>query len=284
MDSASRAKSAHVAVLLTSAFLTGCGTYVPVIQEPWEGTSSVNLTAGGFLELKIKQKVYCSIIQAVIDTRRDGLLPPNWAAQVTLDLQVDETGATNPGVTFVQPLTAMQSTSTGVSATLSSQGTREDKFGSYWSLDKLKYVPGNSCYDPKRSEEGSSLLLESDLRISEWLHDALFLEGQLPSSDLTKKADSVYKQDFLSYHVKFVVITNGSVNPVWKLTRLTTGNGSLPLLSANRTRTHDLLVTFGPAYKVGTPNLAIQSHEIQEFGIASSNGNRTVFSPILSPQ
>jgi hypothetical protein len=200
-------------------------------------------------------------------------LPAGWAAQVTLDLQVDETGTLNPGATFLRPLAGTDTFTFGIGGTLSSQGTREDKFGVYWNLDKLKSVKGTSCDSDAQPDHGSSLLLESDLKIQEWLYNSLYVDYFTPSSAITKDADGAFKQEYLSYHVKFVVISSGTATPTWKLARLTTGNGSLPFLGANRTRTHDLLMTFGPAYKPGSPNFALASHQAQEFGIATSNGN-----------
>ena len=125
--------------------------------------------------------------------------------------------------------------------------------------------------------------MESDLKIKEWLFDALYVDYFTPSSQLTKDADGAFKQEYLSYHMKFVVISSGTATPTWKLARFTSGNGNLPLLGANRTRTHDLLMTFGPAFKPGSPNFAVNSHMVQEFGIATSNGNRTIFGPLVNP-
>jgi hypothetical protein len=270
--------------------LGGCGTYVPQIQEVWEGVSpdAPLLSAGGDLEYKIKEKIYCGIFEAA--RQNATLLPDDWAVQVTLDLQVDETSALNPGVALNRVLpnaittfgksqvTTPQSFNLGLGGTLSSQGTREDKFGNYWNLDKLKnYKGGTTC--PETPKHGASLLLESELGISEWLHDHLIAERLLPSSELSTKSDPTFKQDILSYHVKFIVISSGSVTPTWKLVRLTTGNGNLPLASINRTRTHDLLITFGPAFKPGAPNIALNSHAAQEIGIEVSNGNRSVLQP-----
>src|SRR3982074_1666984 len=76
--------------------LGGCGTYVPQMQEAWETSRTPVLTAGGDLEFKIREKIYCDIVQAVHEN--DALLPARWGVQVTVDLQVDETGALNPGV------------------------------------------------------------------------------------------------------------------------------------------------------------------------------------------
>jgi hypothetical protein len=82
------------------------------------------------------------------------------------------------------------------------------------------------------------LLLESELGISPWLHDRLASDVALPSSQLPGDAGDTFKQDVMSYHVKFVVISSGSVNPVWKLVRFSAGDGPW-LATANRTRTHD---------------------------------------------
>jgi hypothetical protein len=265
----------HFTVLLLC--LSGCGTYVPHMQEAWEGVSPDRplLSAGGDLEYKIKEKVYCDIVEAARNNAT--LLPNKWGVQTTLDLQVDETGALNPGASFIKPIDSAQSFTFGLGGTLSSQGTREDKFESYWDLDKLKKFNGGTC--PKTPRDGASLLLVSQLGISEWLNDHLIAEKLLPSSSLSASSDPSFKQDVLSYHVKFVVISSGSVTPTWKLVRVTTGNGSLPLASANRTRTHDLLITFGPAFKPGAANIALSSHAAQEIGIAVSNGNRASQSP-----
>jgi hypothetical protein len=45
--------------------ISGCGTYIPEINERWDSTTSPILSTGGTLEYKIKQKIYCSIIEAV---------------------------------------------------------------------------------------------------------------------------------------------------------------------------------------------------------------------------
>jgi hypothetical protein len=270
-------------LVATSLLLAGCGTYVPPMQEAWEGTNELaSLSAGGLLEYKIRQKVYCGIVDAVLATRNERILPTGWAVQVTLDLQVDESGALNPGASFIDPLPSSQSFTVGLGGTLSSQSTREDKFGSYWNLDKLQSRTDNPCPKDLRRETGSSLLLVNELGVTEWLRDSLKMRNYLPSSEGVK-GDPFFKQDYLSYHIKFLVVSSGSVTPTWKLIRIATGNGGLPLASANRTRTHDLLLTFGPTFKAGQPNLAASSHAAQEFGLAVSNGARSATRPFIVP-
>ena len=97
--------------------LVGCGTYVPAMEEFWDQRTP-ELTAGGVLEFKIRQQVYCDIVEAVISARNAGYLPKGWAVQVTLDLQVDETGSLNPGATFLSPLRGTDTFSVGLGASL----------------------------------------------------------------------------------------------------------------------------------------------------------------------
>lgn len=266
-----------------SVFLAGCGISVPQIQEPWEGTETYSdFTAGGLLEYRVKRKVYCGIVDAVLAGRESGFLPSGWAAQVTLSLQADEGGSVNPGASIINPIFPSQSFTLGLGAGLSSQSTKESKAGSYWELDRLQSRTRNPCPEEKESEKGSSLFLVNELGVSEWFVDSLRTRNFLPSSE-GSKGDPFYKQDYLSYHIRFVVISSGSVNPVWKMVRLTSGNGGLPLLSASRTRTHDLLLTFGPTFKAGALNLATNSHAAQDLGISVSNGTRNLERSLIAP-
>ncbi|MDF0522486.1 hypothetical protein P0R31_35185 [Bradyrhizobium yuanmingense] len=277
------AKNRSVAVLFGVLLVGGCGTYVPAMQELGENPGAYSeFSPSGDLEFKIRAKVYCDIVDAVIAARGEGVLPTGWAVQVTLDLQVDETGSLNPGVTFIDPLAGSQSFSIGVGGVLSSTATREDKYGSYWDLDRLQSRTGNPCRSKGEQVAGSSLLL-SELGVTEWLIDSLKGRDFLPSS-AGMKGDPFFKQDFLSYHIKFVVVSSGGITPTWKLVRLSTGNGGLPLVGAGRTRSHDLLLTFGPTFKAGAPNLAISSHAAQDFGIAVSNSVRNGARTFAPPQ
>ena len=87
------------AAIAASGMISGCGTVVPRLAEVWEGTNEyTDLSPSGLLEYNVKQKIYCGIVDAVLGGRQAGLLPTGWAVQTTLSLQVDETGALNPGV------------------------------------------------------------------------------------------------------------------------------------------------------------------------------------------
>ena len=282
-------------ILFTLAVLAstgGCGAFVPGMGEIFDQSEGL-MDAGGALERNIKTQIYCELKRAVVAVTEPGSpyyveafrkgryyasLPDNWGVQLTLTLQVDENSALNPGAA----LTGLSPTLVGLDlgATLSTAATRIDKFTSFYLIKDLRRNLGKAdrCFyddsnppQPRRFvAPGSSLLIRSDLRILEWLYGALHVEDTY-KSQATDKDNDVY-----SYDVKFVVVSNGSANPTWKLVKVgISGNGS-PLLAAGRSRSHDLLLTFGPTDKAkdGGRTLsasAASSHLASQIGTAVSN-------------
>jgi hypothetical protein len=55
------------------------------------------------------------------------------------------------------------------------------------------------------------------------------------------------KPDTVSIEIKFIIVSNGNVTPTWKLVRVSANTGSTPLVNLGRTRTHNLVITIGPA-------------------------------------
>ncbi|TXN33063.1 hypothetical protein [Methylobacterium sp. WL19] len=254
--------------------LSACGTVVPALNEAWEPAA-----VSDQLVYRIKKSIYCELTTAVREldpelTFRSGRiiykLPANWGAQMTINLQVDETGSVNPSVSpndyykygaapFVGKVP--QSLTIPLAAQLSSQATRIDIYYSYYSLNQLRKRPSEldtSCSEYNETtgnfedlnRAGSSLLISGKLGIRDWLKGALDAQSKIPSTELVPKSIST-KLDVLSYSVKFTTITSGSINPSVKLVSLSTG-GALPLLSANRTRAHTLTLTLGPGEQVGS--------------------------------
>lgn len=289
----------RLAVTATLAFLGGCGTYVPYMSEIVDAPEG-HLEAGGALEKNIKIQVYCELKAAVLAVTspespyymaifRKGLyspaLPDDWGVELTLTLQVEEGSSANPSAVW----TASPSLAVGASATASSTATRIDKFTSFYLVGDLRTNLGKTdrCfYDQKTGERrdfqaaGSSLLIHSDLRMLEWLHGALHVETNYKS----EQDDPSKKGDVYSYNVKFLVVTSGSANPAWKLVRVSTNQGGPSLLQASRSRTHELLATFGPTEKSkgGTRTLttaASNSHLASEIGSAVANNIRGAVIP-----
>jgi hypothetical protein len=316
-----------VCILSLCLLLAHCGLSNPQIAEIWDAdypgdpnsnppTPPVSATAQ--IEFEIKKQVYCELKEAVYaashypitesDTlsgkktiKYSSLIPPGWSAQIALSLQVDESTALNPGVTFNQVLqnattvfgvqnviTTPQSFSLGLGGTVSSTATRIDKFNPEYSVEFLAKTPVTSDYicdrtkpenDPFRHihwnpASSSPFLIESDLGIKTWLLGAMFVNAIIPSDKPAKgggSSGSAPKTDSVSYEIKFVIVSNGNITPTWKLVRFSANTGSLPLLAAGRTRTHDLIITLGVASQQ-TNN----AHLASQIGSAVASANRAL--------
>ncbi|MGX8013656.1 hypothetical protein ACVDG8_034180 [Mesorhizobium sp. ORM8.1] len=273
---------------------------MPQLAEVWEKDDIHDN-----LVFRIKQSIFCELRQAVnaqkgqtatgLDRKPTEALPDNWGAQLTLVMQVDETGAVNPGVSFLRDIPGGSFTlSTGLVA--SSQATRVDRYYSFFSVKSLKPELDQSDTSCGRTmpdgtfkpidRHGASPLLSDNLGINAWLQGALVQMNGIPSSNFPKSQAS--KLDVLSYDVKFIVVTTGTVTPSWKLVRLTSAT-SPALVSANRTRTHELLLTLGPTEAVPAtktskatvvPSAASSAvHLSGELQQAVANGLRSMVAP-----
>jgi uncharacterized membrane protein YgcG len=216
---------------LISVGLSGCGLTIPQVGEFWDHDylgdpdltkGNPTLTATAQIEYEIKQKVYCELRYAVqqaelIPVGNEKLaIPHDWGVQLQLSLEVDESVALTPSVTFTRYLTNVmkifgvfpitkttndvtiaQSFSLGFGATLSSEALRTDKFNTYYSIKNLRHQETAICKDdgkPDPQEDpfnrdlkwpparSSPLLIQSDLGIKDWLIGALFYDIALPSS------------------------------------------------------------------------------------------------------
>jgi hypothetical protein len=292
-----------LAALSALAGLGGCGLSVPDIKEVWQGADATRK-----IEFEIKKRVYCDLKNAVAaidkkymyqaEDRKTGIkttqqfLPDDWGVQISLLLQVDESTSFNPGVALTTPfangitkfsngnVTTPQSYSLGLGATASSISTRIDKFNPFYTVSDLR-VPDSddSICNPKKDPvvppneqpQTGSFLLQSELGISKWLQDAMFVTNLLPSDD-PSASPIKGTPDTVSVEIKFVVTTNANINPVWKLLPITVNNGALSLLTTGRIRTHDLLITVGPQNTI-TNNASLAG----QIGQAINNTSRVNF-------
>jgi hypothetical protein len=311
------------AIAIVSSVLAGCGWTAPNIAETWDRDIPENkfgvspkVTATAQIEYEIEERILCDLQRAVqkankylfergpspqkLKVVRRGLFPANWAAQVALSLEVDETSGLNPGVAVNQVLpnavhvfgpgtsgtvTTPQSFSLGLGGTISSTSTRIDKFNPYWSIKDLMapIKPDSSCYPEKdifrkppvsTEPARSSPLIVSELGIEDWLVGAMFVDQIIPSSPQPKGSGSQgggQKPESISIEIKFVIVTSGNITPTWKLVNVSANTGNTPLLNLGRTRTHDLIITIGPNNQQ-TNN----SHLASQIGNAVSSGNRSL--------
>jgi hypothetical protein len=224
-----------------AALLCGCALSNPQISEIWDAdypgdpgqpgdpysrTPPVSATAQ--IEFEIKKRIYCELRDAVStantypiygsetlkgkrELMRTSLIPDNWAAQIALSLQVDESSALNVSVSYTDVLanavktfgvgnsvSSGQSTSVGLGGILSSTATRIDKFNPYYTVRSLSVpiTPNSACYvdpnDPESTDpfhnvsikpaKSSPFLIESDLGIKNWLIGSMVVNNLLEST------------------------------------------------------------------------------------------------------
>jgi hypothetical protein len=248
----SAAKQVLPFVIGIALILPGCGTYVPEIQEIPGGQRGEELIHA------IVGSIHCEIIGSVkyvIDQDRRNAYTINngrlyadwllgWGAQIQLTLQVNEQSTLSPsgswspmGVFFL-----------GGGASGSSAATRIDITNYYYTIKDLDQAPPCDAATESTIADHpiGSLLIQSDLKLREWLLSAVVGRG---TGDINfTPSDNPIAKNAISHEVKFEVITSGNITPMWKLAHSTI-NPTGSLFSTSRDRVHDLLITLGPNVK-----------------------------------
>lgn len=264
--------------LCVAALLTGCGTYVPGIQEP-PGDAADEQALINSIVHNVKCELRDSF--AAVYAAHPRTVLDNWGVQMSLNFTMGENSAANPNAIWFPPGAATSIFSLAGGANLSSDATRINKVGAFYTVRELREL--KECEPGERP--GGWMLMQSDLKLRDWLFDNLSLSSSGLINFRRYKPDGT-GVNVLSHEVKFEIVTKGNITPSWKLARVTV-NPSGSLLSASRTRTHDLILTLGPTVIVppppGRPQLvstvvparaAAEAHLSSEIGLAVSNGIR----------
>lgn len=282
--------------------VSGCGTYVPEIQDFGNSAPGDISHAGQVYVRDIVENVRCNVSKAIRDLYdQEATIPDgrglkdiaflnDWGAQITLNLTVDEQGAVSPTGNLTpigQPKNWIFNL--GLGASISSEAQRVDKVSYIYLVSDLRKI---NCPE---NRPGGFMLLQNDLKFKEWLYDTVQLQIEKTAS-LPSDPNGPLKASILYYEVKFDVITSGSASPGWKLINATI-NQAGTFLTAKRDRTHDLQITLGPATakpsKSKEPNspktvalsdAAANTALAGEIGAAVANAINPVFAlPLLSP-
>jgi hypothetical protein len=224
--------------------LGGCGTYVPDLPEPPSAPGGTQLLVDS-----IVTSIHCEIKRAVqyvigkdiqlaqtINPARTAPWFDSWGVEGALTLTVSEKTEINPTVSWVpNPVSMLFKLAGGVDA--SSEAKRINTLNFYYSVRDLS-VDKTPC-GPSAPHPPGSFLIDSDLKIADWLESLILTVGSGSIKALTEKG--------VTHEVRFQVTTSGSITPSWKLSPRVSVNPSGTFFSTNRDRTHDLLLTFGPA-------------------------------------
>lgn len=233
-------RASGIVSLVIGLSLSGCGTYVPNIQE-FPGDT----VDGQLFVQKIVQNINCEITEAVrYVIEQDKKLPrrtapwfDNWGIQTTLTLTMDEKGSVNPVVNWLPPSPASSLFNLAGAGTVSSTANRIDKLNSYNSVQQFLQ---NQCVQ----RPDGPWMLSSDLKLREWL---VYVIMAANTGEISVPGDTKgpLKSNVISHQIKFIVTSSGSLTPGWKLARVSI-NQSGSFLTSSRDRTHDLTITLGP--------------------------------------
>jgi len=224
------------ASLLVGGALAGCGLRVPEIAETGDKV------AGQQLVEAILINITCELRDAVSDLRAaypQGTFINSYGIQTTLTLTYEEKGTLGPTVNWLPPSPATAVFNLGAGFSFSSDATRKNVIDGYYLVSDLQNA---RCSDAARPN--GPFLLQSDLKLSDWLFSAV--RASLTNVVNFKNASLATKDSILQHEVKFVIDTSANATPTWKF-KLVTVDPSGTLLSADRSRTNDLLITLGPA-------------------------------------
>jgi hypothetical protein len=140
-----------IPVFVATLPLSGCGTYVPRIEEAWEAVD-VNPS----MESRIKENIFCETLNALKRVNTDVTInnkqpiPDSYGVQMQINLTVAEAGAINPSGGYSDTLfntfahkviTVPQSFALNGAGTLSSTATMTDTSYSYYNIGKI-IAPG----------------------------------------------------------------------------------------------------------------------------------------------
>lgn len=235
-----RAKYILPLVIIGSLGSSGCGLYVPDIHGLGKGQLEEIAD-----ENDIINQVECEIHRAV-DPKLHGdtvAWLSNWNAKVSMVLTADEKGSLNPGFSLTEPFQnpakgQFFSVAGGVNA--SADTTRKETVGFTYSIKDLLEKPSI----PGKCANEDGVLVHSDLKIGD------FVQAKSNLTTIPGTISGPYTA--FTYEATFVVAYGGNITPTWKLIRFT-GNPSGTFLSATRTRTDYLEITFAASDPAAPP-------------------------------
>jgi hypothetical protein len=293
-----RRLSAIVLLILSS----GCGLQTPDLQSALTKPDDLHITIDHIVN-EVKCELTHGVVRAI--ARDDELAQQNhtlpklawledWSALATLTLTAEEISSFNPSISYTDLLpnsitkfsngniTSARFFSLGAGASVSADGTRTGKVNFFFVFkDFLAKMPREEYTDLTiPCDHQSSILLESHLKLDDWIDQAL-----MPAVTNANLTPTGYNQptSVISHEVNFVIKLSGNITPSWKLVPVSFNTGSLPLFQANRNQTNDLLITLGKTAAADAgkkapaapSNEVLYSHLASEIGTAVATSIRT---------
>jgi hypothetical protein len=259
-----------LSVTIVGLGLSGCGFAPPQITDGWQARD-----VNDDMVLNIKRNIFCDTIKAIREVNKTKtsfgpMIPDNYGVQLQLTLSLADSTALSPNAAYNRTfpnghesgLSIGQNFSLGLSPSLSSTATRTDTTYSYWQVGSIAGKDKNKAFCDEEAwpinRSGGPQLLNSELGIDRFLQDNVKAADLLHSSKPSAK--NTAKLDVYSYDLKFAVVSGVGLSPSLKLVSISAAG--TPILNLNRTRTHELLLTFGPTGPDGfqPSNISFSQH------------------------
>jgi hypothetical protein len=235
--------------------------------------------------------VHCELRQAVWFTynnlkgRQDIEWLREWAAKITLTINVDERTGLSPGLAMTrffpsfnrvlsngELITGPRTFDFGLGGTLSADAVREQEVTWFLVFGDLFQEEAFSEADcPLRSP----FLIDGDLKIKETLASSVF-----PASlerNISNPFEKGGRLQVVQHQVSFLIEASGNVTPTWRFVDVSANTG-VPLLDLKRNRKDTLLITMGPTQlsEAGRPlrrPRLIASRAVEDSHLAKQIGN-----------
>jgi hypothetical protein len=331
-----------LALTIVASFgLAGCGLYVPEknILAP-DTLDKDNLSSGGKYEDMIVIHILCETAVGLkkayeLVEAEEGTPAKltqlawlkDWGTAISLSITAEDQSGLSPGLTLTTPfnnrlfsfptggnVTSPQSFNFIIGGSASASATRAELIQyTYTNNGLLKVADGllkisNKLssnppdYDDACKTSQTGVLIDSDLKIWEFIYDKAVIASNLNASafvpiqekDGTKLTDGgkkvpIFKTVGYTRHpswplyntftenITFTAILGGTVTPTWKLARVS-ANTSGSFLSATRTNTNQLTITMGPIQTQASataPAKLVQGAQTQHDNTVLSNQIKT---------
>lgn len=289
-------KQSFAVFLLSTIPLTalgGCGIFTPdkypFIEDtiyPDDGNSKY-----GIIENAIVGHVQCEISKGIWEVWRSNLkhkkwlYTTDWGVSATIALTFEDQSALNPGVSLSEPfpnrifafptggpVTASQSFTFGVGGTGTGSATRTETIQfTYSNKALLLWAQKQFAIDPSTCEKtNKGIMINSDLKIDQFIYDKMSIVSNGNEKDPIHPEYPPYNT--FQYQNTFVAALGVNATPTWKFARIT-GNTATPLVSATRTNTDAVTITFGevqPATPTTPAQLKSSGQALHNSGVGAN--------------
>jgi hypothetical protein len=279
----------ELAAAAAISLLGACATTVPPLGERGEVPQTQWIREAQLVthvKCELQQALRRIVVEQMQNDAGSGLAGhdidwlKDWGATVTLKLIVNEKSTFSPGISLTKPLeniiqtfpsggnvTVGQSRSFGFGASVTTEATRTDQVGFFYTFSELV---GDWTAPGPAGECGPTggMSTDNDLKIADFMESKINL-SRVPAVLERKPGKSPFS--VFTYEVTFVVTKSANVTPNFKLVAISI-NPTGTLYNGQRIRTNDLVLTMGPVKKDQNGEVVGPSDAVRDANLAALIG------------